>query len=156
MTDLRTLPTPTIWTRCRIVGVVAASLIAMVAIGISPASARGIAGGTAGSRSASTMPHPSPARGAHPGAFFTSAHFGHRHDFRNHHHRRHDELSGWLWPWGLYDDFGSGFREYGPADMTATDDDRGRMPLTRRYEPPTVETTPSGVTILRGPGSRHF
>jgi hypothetical protein len=29
-------------------------------------------------------------------------------------------------------------------------------PRVRRYEPATVETTPEGVTIVRGPGSRHL
>jgi hypothetical protein len=29
-------------------------------------------------------------------------------------------------------------------------------PRVRRYEPPTVETTPEGITIVRGPGSRHL
>jgi hypothetical protein len=29
-------------------------------------------------------------------------------------------------------------------------------PRVSRYEPPTVETTPEGVTIVRGPGSRHL
>ncbi len=156
MPDLATPPTQTIWRRCGIVSVLAASLIAIVGIGLSPASARGITGGAGSSRSVSMMSHPSRTSGAHHGHFVASAHFGHLHDFRTRHHHPHDELSGWFWPWGFYDDFGSAFPQYGPADMTAEEYDGGGMPLARRYERPTVETTPSGVTIIRGPGSRHF
>lgn len=44
-----------------------------------------------------------------------------------------------------------------PADEGDTVDQPGPPVRFRldRYEPPTVEKTPSGVTIIRGPGSHH-
>jgi hypothetical protein len=142
--------------RRRGVGGLAASLIVIVVIGVSPASARGIAGGAGSSHSLSTMSHSGRMSGAHHSHFVARVHFGHFHDFPMHHHHHRGELSGWLWPWGYYDDFGWGLPQYHPADTIAEESDGGRMPLARRYEPPTVEASPSGVSIMRGPGSRHF
>jgi len=61
-------------------------------------------------------------------------------------------FGGWGgWGWG---DFGGPFPSTQPIQPVITGD-LAPAPRPQRYEPPTVETTPSGVTIVRGPGSRH-
>jgi len=67
---------------------------------------------------------------------------------------------------GERDDFGAGFFPLGwplaEPDLATADESDGMgwvpprfwMPV-ERYQPPTVEKTPSGVTIIRGPGSSH-
>jgi len=62
-------------------------------------------------------------------------------------------------PFGSWGDFGWPFPSSQLIQPAVTDDPPAAPPVAprpQRYEPPTVETTPSGVTIVRGPGSRHF
>jgi len=72
------------------------------------------------------------------------------------HHRHHDLFADGFFPFG----FAVPVRE--PDLAAAADDSEGidwrRPPYWLhfdRYEPPTVEKSPSGVTIIRGPGSHH-
>lgn len=83
--------------------------------------------------------------------------FGRTHGFRRFHHHRRDLLAESFFPWGfgwplLQSDFPSE-----PIDASDEADWRS-LPFWRqfdRYQPPTVEKSPSGVTIIRGPGSHH-
>jgi hypothetical protein len=75
-------------------------------------------------------------------------------DFR-HFHRRDREL---FFPWG----FGWPYVQSDFAGASSADSgdeiDWRTLPFWRqfdRYQPPTVEKSPSGVTIIRGPGSHH-
>ncbi|HKX11483.1 MAG TPA: hypothetical protein VJN67_25000 [Stellaceae bacterium] len=76
--------------------------------------------------------------------------------FHHAHHRDRDLFVGGFFPFG----FGWPISE---PDLTATADDGDGIDWRRppfwlhvdRYEPPTVEESPSGVTIIRGPGSHH-
>lgn len=80
----------------------------------------------------------------------------HQMDFHRGHHRDRDRLAHGFFP------FGFGW-PIGEPDLTATADDGDAIDWRRppfwiqveRYEPPTVEKSPSGVTIIRGPGSHH-
>jgi hypothetical protein len=77
--------------------------------------------------------------------------------FRRSHHRGHDVFADGFFPFGFFTGW--------PAepDLTVAPDegvgvDWRRLPFWARldrYEPPTVEKSPSGVTIIRGPGSHH-
>jgi len=82
-------------------------------------------------------------------------------DFRRFDRRRRGEFADGFFPFG-FGDFGWGWPA-GQTDLpvlgagSVAGDDPG-PPVERRlgrYEPPTIKTTPSGVTIIRGPGSRH-
>lgn len=96
---------------------------------------------------------------------FRGAHFRRFHAFRNF-NNRNDQL-GFI-PWG----WGGGWGDFGCSDLTwpcegnwwagAADPRNSADPASdppppslSRYEPPTVETTPFGVTIIRGPGSHR-
>jgi hypothetical protein len=81
-------------------------------------------------------------------------------DFRRFHDHEHDDFGGGFFPFGFWPDFGWPVAQ---SDVAAADDTGGMgwgtpyfwpRPV-ERYEPPTVEKTPSGVTIIRGPGSPH-
>jgi hypothetical protein len=79
--------------------------------------------------------------------------------FRRFHHGDRDELAGGFFPFGFFPAFG--WPDLQPDSAIA--DDGGEAdwgtPLfwrpVERYEPPTVEKSPSGVIIIRGPGSHH-
>lgn len=84
--------------------------------------------------------------------------------FERRFHRHGDRLFGrGFLPFGFYGGFG--WPDFEPAlaatspDPDANDDTRWRglsfSGRPDRYEPPTVEQSPSGVTIIRGPGSHH-
>jgi hypothetical protein len=81
------------------------------------------------------------------------------HGFRHFHHRDRDDFAGGFFPFGFWPS--TGWPDAEP-DLAAADGADGfdwRMlrywrPV-ERYQPPTVEKTPSGVTIIRGPGSSH-
>jgi hypothetical protein len=93
--------------------------------------------------------------------FFARDDFDRFHDFRRFRDRRRGEFGDGFFPFG-FGDFGWGWPA-GQTDLPVLGDGIGSggdpgPPLERRlgrYEPPTTETTPSGVTIIRGPGSRH-
>jgi hypothetical protein len=76
--------------------------------------------------------------------------------FHHHHHHHH----GGFFPFGFF--AGGGWPGWPTAqpDMAADDEadelDWLRARWRSRYERPTVEKTPSGVTVIRGPGSHHF
>ncbi len=76
---------------------------------------------------------------------------------RFHHHRR-DFLDNGLFPFGFFGAWPSVEPDLSAAADDVSDD--GDAPSFRRrperYEPPTVETSPSGVIIIRGPGSHRF
>jgi hypothetical protein len=84
-------------------------------------------------------------------------------DFRDFRHHR-DEFADTFFPFGFSGDFGSSVAQSdlsAAANGTEEGDDgdwRGLPFHTRgeRYERPSVEKTPSGVTIIRGPGSHHI
>jgi hypothetical protein len=59
-------------------------------------------------------------------------------------------------PFGSWGDFGWPSPSTQLIQPAVTGDPPAAAPRPQRYEPPTVETTSSGVTIVRGPGSRHF
>jgi len=79
---------------------------------------------------------------------------------RFHHHRDRDALEDAFFPFGFLDGLGW---PVGQPDLAlsgdADDQTAWRGPpfwiQVDRYERPTVEKTPSGVTIIRGPGSHH-
>jgi hypothetical protein len=80
----------------------------------------------------------------------------HRIHVRHLHHRDHDLFADGFFPFGL------GWPVSDPDFAPAVDETNGtdwRPPpfwfRFDRYEPPTVEKSPSGVTIIRGPGSHH-
>ena len=91
--------------------------------------------------------------GARPTRLIVSLHQMHSH---HGHHRHRDLLTNGFFP------FGFGW-PIGEPDVTATADDSDGIDWRHppfslradRYEPPTVEKSPSGVTIVRGPGSHH-
>jgi hypothetical protein len=93
---------------------------------------------------------------------FADDDFGRRRDFRHRHHR--DEFADTFFPFGFSGDFSSPVAQSdlsAAANGTEEGDDgdwRGLPFRTRgeRYERPSVEKTPSGVTIIRGPGSHHI
>jgi len=78
--------------------------------------------------------------------------------FGRFHHRDRDMFADGFFPFGFFPGFGWPDQ----PDLAAAD--QGDQPDWRslpfwarvdRYEPPTVEKAPSGVTIIRGPGSHH-
>lgn len=79
-------------------------------------------------------------------------------EFRRFHHRDRDRFADAFFPFGFFPGFGW-FDQ--PELAAAPRDDQAdwrSLPFwvrLDRYAPPTVETTPSGVTIIRGPGSHH-
>ena len=81
-------------------------------------------------------------------------------EFRRLHNRERDEFRGGFFPFGFWPSFGWPAAQ---SDLVTADDTGGTgwdTPFlwprpVERYEPPTVEKTPSGVTIIRGPGSPH-
>jgi hypothetical protein len=94
---------------------------------------------------------------------FADDDFGRSRDFRRFRHHR-DEFADTFFPFGFSGDFGSPVAQ---SDLSAAangteegddGDSRGLPFRTRgeRYERPSVEKTPSGVTIIRGPGSHHI
>jgi hypothetical protein len=89
-------------------------------------------------------------------AFFRDAVFERSRDVRRHRHRHRDEFADGFFPFG----FASGFDWPAAPAPDAGDEDARRGPLFRtrieRDERPTVEVSPSGVTIIRGPGSHHI
>jgi hypothetical protein len=80
----------------------------------------------------------------------------HRMHMRRFHHHDHDLFADGSFPFGFgwpasEPDFSAAADEANPGDWH-------RPPYWfrfDRYEPPTVEKSPSGVTIIRGPGSHH-
>lgn len=75
---------------------------------------------------------------------------------RFHHHHDRDAFESGFFPFG----FGSSVAQPDLAPtVDQSDDTEGRWPplwvRLDRYERPTVEKAPSGVTIIRGPGSHH-
>jgi len=148
-----------------------------------PASARAVGGGSVsvGSSGAGRMvsgpmmgPRRSSARRAQPMAsvrrfgfrredFSAFESFERAREFRRFHHRDGDEFTGGFLPFGF---FAGGDWPATSSDLSAmaafegNDDGDWRGPpfwvRSERYERPTVEKTPSGVTIIRGPGSHHF
>lgn len=85
-------------------------------------------------------------------------------EFRRFRRRDRDGFGDGFFPFGDFGDSGGPYWPYPQSDFAAAgnvsdgvDDPTPRFPSRfGRYEPPTVETTPSGVTIVRGPGSHHF
>jgi len=78
---------------------------------------------------------------------------------RFHHHNRHF-FGQTFFPFGFFDGFGwpSVQSELAQAPVGGDDVGDSSPPFQgrpARYEPPKVETTASGVTIIRGPGSHH-
>jgi hypothetical protein len=80
------------------------------------------------------------------------------HGFRRFHHRDRDLFADGFFPFGFF-----GWPALEP-DIGVAQADPGDEPDWRsfpfwrqfdRYQPPTVEKSPSGVTIIRGPGSHH-
>ena len=162
--------------RCAI-GLISAVILAVVAASwlTTAASARGMGGGSGGGRSFGHS-RGSPSFGRfHSGPRFSRFDkFGFIRDRRFHEsinggffngNRRFNNgfnggffdssfpFGGWGgWGWG---DFGGPFQGTQPIQPVITGDP-APAPRPQRYEPPTVETTPEGVTIVRGPGSRHF
>lgn len=138
-----------------------------------PANARGMHGGSIGNETPADHASLSFGRstmefnGAHAPRFafrrdggFAREDFDRFRGLRRFHHRHRNESAEGFVPFGFFGDWGWPIAQ---TDLLAGDegseaaDERGppfRKPLGR-YEPPTVETTPSGVTIIRGPGSRH-
>ena len=158
---------------CLAVSLIVGILTAFVAGGLAtPASARGMSGASGGGHGSAGIGHPV-ARGsgahvrsrssthAHREHLFADNDFSRFHDFRRFHHRHGDEFANGVFPWGfgLFDEDWPGARS-DLADVASRDETDGRSwPFRGRvehYEPPTVEVTPSGVTIMRGPGSHHF
>jgi hypothetical protein len=85
--------------------------------------------------------------------FFRDAVFERSRDVRRHRHRHRDEFADGSFPFG----FASGFDWPTAPALDASDDDARRgPPRIERDERPTVEVSPSGVTIIRGPGSHHM
>ncbi len=97
--------------------------------------------------------------GSREGDIFVDDDFDRFRDFhRRFHHHRRDFLDDGLFPFAFFGGWPSA-----ESDLSAVADDGsddGDAPSFRRraerYEAPTVEKTPSGVTIIRGPGSHHF
>ncbi len=98
---------------------------------------------------------------------FRSDDFGARNDFerarefRRFHHGDHGVFANGFFPFGFFGGFSWPFIE---PELAAAAADEGNQADWRslpfwlrpdRYEPPTVEKAPSGVTIIRGPGSHH-
>jgi hypothetical protein len=78
-------------------------------------------------------------------------------DFRRFRHHRRD-LDDGFFPFGFFGSWPTTELDLSAAPDDSSDD--GDAPPFRRrverYEAPTVENTPSGVTIIRGPGSHRF
>ncbi len=81
--------------------------------------------------------------------------------FRRFHHRDHGVFANTFFPFGF---FGGSSWPFIEPELAAAAADQGDQVDWRglpfwlrrdRYEPPTVEKAPSGVTIIRGPGSHH-
>jgi hypothetical protein len=94
------------------------------------------------------------------GEFFARGDFDRFRDFRRFHRRDRDEFADGFFPFGSVGDFGWGWPGAQPDLFAGGDgpeliDDPPFQRRFGRYERPTVETTASGVTIIRGPGSRH-
>jgi len=97
--------------------------------------------------------------GSRKGDIFVDDDFDRFHDFhRRFHHHRRDFLNDGFFPFGFFGSWPSVEPDLSAAADDGSDD--GDAPSLRRrgerYEAPTVETTPSGVTIIRGPGSHRF
>ncbi len=99
---------------------------------------------------------------------FSSDDFGARKDFferartfRRFHHRDRGRFANAFFPFGFFSGFSWPFVEPELAAAAADQGDQADWPnvpfwlRADRYEPPTVEKAPSGVTIIRGPGSHH-
>jgi hypothetical protein len=79
---------------------------------------------------------------------------------RFHHHGDHDRFEDGFFPFGFLDGLGW---PVVPPDLALSGDEADQSAWrgppfwvqVDRYERPTVEKTPSGVTIVRGPGSHH-
>jgi hypothetical protein len=92
---------------------------------------------------------------------FADEDFDRSRDFRHFHHRHRDRFADGLFPFGFFGETGTSAAQ---SDLSAAGDDVGNgdgqgppfQTRSTRYERPTVETTPSGVTIIRGPGSHRF
>lgn len=95
----------------------------------------------------------------HRGDFRRFKDFDRARGFRHFHHRDRDVFAGdffpfgfWGWPWPQTDVAAN-------TDALSGEETDWRSSLFRawldRYQPPTVEKSPSGVTIIRGPGSHH-
>jgi len=94
------------------------------------------------------------------GGFFARGDFDRFRDFRRFHRRDRDEFADGFFPFGSFGDFGWGWPGAQPGPLAGGGgpeliDDPPLQRRSGRYERPTVETTASGVTIIRGPGSRH-
>ncbi len=83
--------------------------------------------------------------------------FNRAHDFRRF-HRRHRAFADAFFPWGFGWPYVQSDFAGGPSVDSGDQVDGNDLPFWPqfdRYEPPTVEKSPSGVTIIRGPGSHH-
>jgi hypothetical protein len=85
--------------------------------------------------------------------------FEHARGSRRFHHHGHGNFADGFFPFGFFPGFGWPVAEPDVALADGGDEMSWGMPLfwrpVERYEPPTVEKAPSGVTIIRGPGSHH-
>jgi len=97
--------------------------------------------------------------GSREGDIFVDDDFDRFHDFhRRFHHHRRDFLDDGFFPFGFFGSWPSVEPDLSAAADDGSDDGDARSFRRRpeRYESPTVEMTPSGVTIIRGPGSHRF
>ncbi len=152
-------------------------LIAAGAIGLAlPASANNAPVGSVsmGSPGSGRMISTSPTGARHTRSILSLHRFGARRErfeareafarareFRRFHHRGRDVFADAFFPFGFFGGLGWPFTQPDLA-VVATDEgdqaDWRTLPFwvrVDRYEPPTVEKAPSGVTIIRGPGSHH-
>jgi len=169
--------------RSRAFGLIAAVILMIAATSwlATAAGARGMGGGShGGSHGSHSFAGARSFGGAHSGAhffagfgsgrrFLADGRFGHFNRFSRFSDRRFRNrfdggFNNGFFPFGFSGDFGFPFGSWGdfgwpfPSNQLiqpAVTDDPPVAPRPQRYEPPTVETTPSGVTIVRGPGSRH-
>jgi len=97
--------------------------------------------------------------GSREGDIFVDDDFDRFRDFhRRFHNHRRDFLGDGFFPFGFFGSWPSVEPDLSAAADDGSDDGDAQSFRQRpeRYEPPTVENTPSGVTIIRGPGSHRF
>lgn len=129
----------------------------------SPSGSMGL--GSPGRMATAPMSGPRRIGSGHTQAFASSRRFRledafrHAHEFRRFHGHERGDFANGFFPFGFWPGFGWPVAQ---QDLAAADDTGGMdsgppffWPQVERYQPPTVEKTPSGVTIIRGPGSSH-